>query len=70
MNGFTYNSSSYPVVSQVVFSMAKMAYLVMSGWFIAVNVIMMNSCANATNSNAKVMNSIAKPTNQIQLQTG
>ena len=53
-------SSSYHVVSQVVFSMAKMIHLVMSGWFIAVNVIMTNSCTNVMNSNAKV----------TQLQTG
>ena len=52
-------SSSYPVVSQVLFSMAKMIHLVMSDWFIAVNVIMMNCCANVTNSVAKPTDSIA-----------
>ena len=58
-------SSSYPVVSQVVFSMAKMIHLVMSGWFIAVNVVMTISCANAMNSSVKGTNSIVKATNSI-----
>ena len=58
-------SSSYLVVSQVVFSMAKMIHFVMSGWFLAVNVAMTNFCANMTNSNAKETKSIAKVTNSI-----
>ena len=58
-------SSSYPVVSQVVFSIVKMIHLVMSSWFIVVNVIMMNSCANVMDSDAKVANSIAKPAYSI-----
>ena len=58
-------SSSYSVVSQVVFSMAKIIHLVMSGWFIAANATMTNYCVNATNSNAKVTNSIAKAMNLI-----
>ena len=48
--------------------MAKMIHLVMSGWFLAVNVYakatksiakLMNSIANGTNSTAKAMNSTA-----------
>ena len=58
-------SCSYPLVSQVVVFMMKINYLVMNDWFIAANVIVMNSCANVTNSNAKLMNLTAKPTNSI-----
>ena len=58
-------SFNYSLVFQVVFSMAKMIHLMMSGWFLAVNVVMTNSCANATNSNAKATKSIAKPMNSI-----
>ena len=53
-------SSSYLVVSELVFSMAKMIHFMMSGWFLAVNVVMTNSCANTMNSNVKVTKSIAK----------
>ena len=58
-------SFNYSLVSQVVLSMAKKIHLVMSGWFLTVNVVMTNSCANATNSNAKAMKSIANRTNSI-----
>ena len=58
-------SSSYLMVSQVVFSMVKIIHLVMSGWFLTINVIMMNSCSNVTNSNAKVTKSITKGTKSI-----
>ena len=58
-------SSSYLVVSQVEFSMAKIIHLVMSGWFMAVNVIMMNPCANVTNSTSKATNSTANETKSI-----
>ena len=65
-------SFNYSLVSQVVFSMAKMIHFVMSDWFLVVNVVMTNSNANAMNSNAKamksivkLMKSIAKPTNSI-----
>ena len=58
-------SSSYLMVSQVVFSMVKIIHLVMSGWFLVINVIMMNSCANVTNSSAKVTKSITKGTKSI-----
>ena len=60
---------NYSLVSQVLFSMAKMIHLVMNSWFLAVNVVMTNSCANATNSNAKATKSIAKPTNSIANRT-
>ena len=58
-------SFNYSLVSQVVLSMAKKIHLVMSGWFLTVNVVMTNSCANATTSNAKAMKSIANRTNSI-----
>jgi len=45
--------------------MVKIIYLVTSGWFIAANVIVTNSCANMGNSNAKLTNSTAKLTNSI-----
>ena len=54
-------SVNYSLVYQVVFSMAKMIHLVMRSWFLAVNVVMTNSCANTTNSNTKGQN---------QFQTG
>ena len=56
-------SFNYSLVSHVVFSMAKMIHLVMSGWFLAVSVIMTNSCANTMNSKAKLTKSIANGTN-------
>ena len=40
--------------------MVKMIHFVMSDYFLEDNLIMTDSCANATNSNAKVTNSIAK----------
>ena len=49
-------SSSYLVVSQVVFSMAKMIHLVMSG---CSQCSYDEFCVNATNSNAKATKSIA-----------
>ena len=58
-------SFNYSLVSQVVFSMAKKIHLVMSGWFLTVNVVMTNSKAKATKSIAKVTKSIANGTNSI-----
>jgi len=52
-------------VSQVVFFMVKIIYLVMSNWFIAANVVATNSCASMINCKAKLMNSTAKPNNSI-----
>ena len=56
-------SFNYSLVSQVVLSMVKIIHLVMSSWFPAVNVVMMNSNVKATKSIAKAMKSIANGTN-------
>ena len=59
-------SFTYPLVSQVIFFIVKINYLVMSDWFIADNVVVTNSCANATNAkqmNPNRPNSIEKVTN-------
>ena len=53
-------------MSQVVFSMVKTVNLVMRRWFVATNVTMTNLCANATNSNANLPNSIAKAMNSTE----
>jgi len=58
-------SFSFSLVSQVVFFMVKTIYLVLSNWFIAANIVVMNSYTNTMDSNAKLMNSIAKSTNSI-----
>ena len=58
-------SFNYSLVSQVVLSMAKKKIHLMRGWFLTVDVVMTNSCANATNSNAKATKSTAKLTNSI-----
>jgi len=58
-------SFSYPLMSQVVFSMVKMVHLVWESWFIAANVTITIFCTNVTNSNAKATNSTAKSTNSI-----
>ena len=58
------DSFSYPLVSQVVFSMVKMIHLV--NWFPAVNVIMTNYFANMMNSIQNRL--ILLQMGQIQLQ--
>ena len=59
ITSFNYSSVSSGILH------GKMIHLVMSSWFLAVNVIMTHSCANATNSNAKATKSIAKLTKSI-----
>jgi len=63
--GSMYKNSTDPYVLKQYTTVLFNLHIAMRGWFISVNVIVMNSCANVKSSYTKVINSPVKPTTAV-----